>query len=79
MTGILLYELVLAAITIIGAVAVWFWNSPYDKLIGVAIVFAGAVPFIVVAGFLDVAVAVSLIMPIGTIFVLRLREVEDID
>jgi energy-converting hydrogenase A subunit D len=73
------YEIVLVAIALAGAFSVWHWKDQYEKLIGLAIITAGVLPFIVIAGFLDVAIAVALIMPIATIIVLRLEEVEEDD
>lgn len=70
------YEIVLAVIALAGAFAVWSWKNQYEKLIGLAIVTAGVLPFIVIRGYLDVAIAVALVMPIATIIVLRLEEVE---
>jgi len=73
------YEIILAIIALSGAFSVWSSKDQYEKLIGLAIITAGVLPFIVISGYLDVAIAVALIMPITTIIVLRLEEVESVD
>ena len=67
----------LAGLIFLGAVATALWKNPFDKLIGISILSAGVIPFIVTQGFLDVAIVISLIIPITTILVLLLlgREV----
>ncbi|MDG6256089.1 MAG: EhaD family protein [Methanomicrobiaceae archaeon] len=61
---------VFAAIALIGTVSAAFKRDPFDKLIGIGVLAAGVLPFVVVRGYLDVAVAVALIVPVTTIIVL---------
>ena len=43
---------------------------PFDKLISLSVLIAGVFPFIVDRGLLDVAIALALIAPLSTIFIL---------
>lgn len=61
---------VLAAIVLAGAVGAAWVRDPFSKLIALGVMIGGIVPFIVARGYLDVAIAVSLIAPLATIFVL---------
>ncbi|QYZ78405.1 DUF2108 domain-containing protein [Methanofollis formosanus] len=61
---------VLAAIVLAGAVATALVRDPFSKLIALGVMIGGVIPFIVARGYLDVAIAVSLIAPLATIFVL---------
>lgn len=66
-------EIVLAACTVlvlIGMAAVILNRDPFDKLISLPLLIAGAFPFIVDRGYLDVAAATALIAPLSTIFIL---------
>ena len=47
-----------------------FNRDPFDKLISLSVLIAGIFPFIVDRGFLDVAIALALIAPLSTIFIL---------
>lgn len=62
--------IVLAAIVLAGALATALVRDPFSKLIALGVMIGGVIPFIVARGYLDVAIAVSLIAPIATIFVL---------
>ena len=63
--------LALALIAILGAVSVYIKRSPFDKLIGLAVMMAGVIPLIVMKGYIDVAILVAIIMPLTTIFILQ--------
>ncbi|MDH7592822.1 MAG: EhaD family protein [Methanomicrobiales archaeon] len=67
-----LLQLVFGAIATLGAIATAMKHDPFDKLISLGLIAAGTVPFIVARGLLDVSVAVSIIGPLGTIFILLL-------
>lgn len=71
-----LLQLAFGMIAILGAIATALRSDPFDKLISLGLIAAGTVPFIVARGLLDVAVAVSIIAPLGTIFILLLCEGE---
>jgi energy-converting hydrogenase A subunit D len=64
--------LVLGLIAVLGTVSTAFSRDPFDKVIGLGLIAAGAIPFIVDRGYLDVAGATALIAPLGTIFILHL-------
>lgn len=59
-------------LSLFGGVATLFVRSAFDKLICLGILTAGVVLFLVEKGYLDVAIVVSLLMPVGTIFSLLL-------
>lgn len=67
---ILALEVTFGLIALAGAVSAALIRDSYGKLISLGILVGGIVPFIVDRGYLDVAIAVSLIAPITTIFVL---------
>ncbi len=58
------------ALAIIGALLTIVERDPFRKLISLGILVGGSVPFIVDRGLLDVAIAVALIAPLSTIFIL---------
>ena len=68
-----------AAIAIIGAVSAHIQHDRFDKLIAVGIIFGGIIPFIVDRGYLDIAILVSLIIPITTIITLQICRKEKPD
>jgi len=63
-------EIMFGFIALVGAVSAALIRDYYGKLISLGILVAGVIPFIVDRGYLDVAITVSLIAPIATIFVL---------
>lgn len=68
-----------AAIAIIGAASAHLQKDRFNKLIAVGIIFGGIIPFIVNRGYLDIAILISLIIPITTIIILQVcrREIDD--
>jgi len=58
-------------IALIGAFTTYLRTSPFDKLIGVAIMTGGVIPFVVIKGYLDVAIVIALVVPVTTIFMLQ--------
>ena len=66
-------EIILAAsaiLILIGMAATIFNRDPFDKLISLSVMIAGVFPFIIDRGLLDVAIALALIAPLSTIFIL---------
>ncbi|KLK87933.1 hypothetical protein SZ63_08025 [Methanoculleus sediminis] len=59
-----------AAVALIGTVSAHLQRDRFNKLIAVGIIFGGIAPFIAARGYLDVLIAVSLIVPITTIIIL---------
>lgn len=45
-------------------------KDPFAKLISLSIIAGGAIPFIIDRGYLDVAIAVAIIAPLSTLFLL---------
>ncbi|NLA38448.1 MAG: DUF2108 domain-containing protein [Methanomicrobiales archaeon] len=66
----LILQAAFGLIALAGAVSAALIRDSYGKLISLGILVGGVMPFIVDRGYLDVAIAVSLIAPIATIFVL---------
>jgi energy-converting hydrogenase A subunit D len=66
-----------AAIAVIGAVATLLQENPFDKLISLGMLSAGVIPFIVDRGYLDVAIAFALIVPVTTFFILLVSRREE--
>ncbi len=65
------YIIILGLIAVLGVISVYIKKSPFDKLIGLAIMMGGVIPLIVLKGYLDVAILVAIIMPLTTIFILQ--------
>ena len=61
-----------ALLVLVGGLATLFVRSAFNKLIMLGILSAGAILFFVADGFLDAAIAVALLMPVGTLFILFL-------
>jgi len=68
-----------AAVAIIGAVSAHIQHDRFNKIIAVGIIFGGIIPFIVDRGYLDIAILVSLIIPITTIIILQICRKERAD
>ena len=68
-----------AAVALIGVLGTYLQRDRFDKLIAVGIIYGGVLPFIVDRGYLDVAIVISLIIPITTIIVLPLTRRQDHD
>ena len=64
--------LMAAALVLLGGLAALISRSAFNKLILLGVLAAGAVMFFVRDGYLDAAIAVSLLMPVGTLFFLFL-------
>ncbi len=62
--------MVFGALVLAGALLTVVERDPYRKLISLGIMIGGAIPFIVDRGLLDVAIAVALIAPLSTLFIL---------
>ncbi len=64
--------LIFCAIALIGGLYAGFARDPYAKLIAIGIIAGGVMPLIIARGYVDVAAALALIIPLSTIFVLQL-------
>lgn len=67
-----LFAVLAVLLALIGGIATLAVKNPFDKLITLGILVSGAVIFMISRGYLDVAIVVSLMMPIGTLFILLL-------
>ncbi|MHB8163333.1 MAG: DUF2108 domain-containing protein [Methanoregula sp.] len=66
-------EIIMAAsamLILIGMAAAIVSRDPFDKLISLSVLIAGVFPFIVDRGLLDVTIALALIAPLSTVFIL---------
>lgn len=66
-------DIVMAACVILvlmGTFSAILGRDPFNKLISLSVMIAGVFPFIVDRGYLDVAAALALIVPLSTIFIL---------
>jgi len=66
-------EIIMAAAAILiltGMAAAIFNRDPFDKIISLSVMIAGVFPFIVDRGLLDVAIALALVAPLSTVFIL---------
>lgn len=61
---------VFAFIAITGTLGTIIERDPFAKLISLSVIAGGVIPFIVDRGYLDVAIAVAIIAPLSTIFLL---------
>ncbi|HJJ29779.1 MAG TPA: DUF2108 domain-containing protein [Methanocorpusculum sp.] len=59
-------------LALFGGIATLVVRSAFDKLICLGILVAGVVLFLVDKGYLDIAIVIALLMPIGTLFILLL-------
>ena len=64
--------LMAAFLILVGGIAALISKSAFNKLILLGVLTAGAVMLFVKDGFLDAAIAVALLMPVGTLFILFL-------
>ncbi|MBN1195169.1 MAG: EhaD family protein [Methanomicrobiaceae archaeon] len=65
-----IFAAIFGAIALIGAAGAAIERDPFAKLIAVGVIAGGVVPFIADRGYLDVAIAVALVVPVTTIFIL---------
>ncbi|NLV27572.1 MAG: DUF2108 domain-containing protein [Methanomicrobiales archaeon] len=64
--------LVFGIIILTGSIYAGLARNPYAKLIGIGIIGGGIMPLIIMRGYVDVAAALAVIIPLSTIFVLQL-------
>ncbi|NYT06389.1 MAG: DUF2108 domain-containing protein [Methanomicrobiales archaeon] len=65
-----LFAIVFGAIALLGAGAAVAERDPFARLIAIGVIAGGVIPFIADRGYLDVATAVALIVPVTTIVIL---------
>ncbi len=66
----LILAIVFAFLAVAGTLGTILERDPFAKLISLSVIAGGAIPFIVDRGYLDVAIAVAIIAPLSTIFIL---------
>jgi len=66
----LLPMLVFSLLIVLGTGGTIRERDPFAKLISLSLIAAGVIPFVVDRGYLDVAIALALIVPLSTFFLL---------
>jgi len=64
-------QIAFGLIMVLGCLSAAVSRNPFDKLISLAILAGGIMPFIIDYGYIDVAIVVALVTPITTIFLLQ--------
>lgn len=59
-------------IAIIGSCYAGFVRDPYVKLIAMGLIGGAIMPLIMMRGYVDVAAALAVIIPLSTVFILQL-------
>ncbi|HJJ88755.1 MAG TPA: DUF2108 domain-containing protein [Methanocorpusculum sp.] len=67
-----LFIVVALLLSLIGGIATVVIRDSFNKLISLGILVSGSIIFMTSRGYLDVAIIVSLLMPVGTLFILLL-------
>ncbi|MDD1724883.1 MAG: EhaD family protein [Methanospirillum sp.] len=70
MNDILLFPFCIMAVA--GAAYAGFARDPYAKLIGMGIIGGAVMPLIIIRGYMDVAAALAVIIPLSTVFILQI-------
>lgn len=64
-------QIAFGLIVVLGCLSAAVSRNPFDKLISLAVLAGGVMPFIINHGYIDVAVVVALVTPVTTIFLLQ--------
>lgn len=64
--------LVFGIILILGAIYAGYARDPYVKLISMGLMAGSVMPFIIDRGYLDIAAALAVIIPLSTVIILQL-------
>jgi energy-converting hydrogenase A subunit D len=59
-------------IAIIGSVYTGISRDPYRKLIAIGLLSGAIMPLLMDRGYVDIAIALALILPLSTVFILQL-------
>jgi energy-converting hydrogenase A subunit D len=59
-------------IAIIGAIYTGISKDPYQKLIAIGLLSGASMPLLMDRGYVDIAAALALILPLSTVFILQL-------
>ena len=70
MNEILLF--IFGGIAIIGAIYTGVTKDPYRKLIAIGLLSGASMPLLMDRGYVDIAAALALILPLSTVFILQL-------
>jgi energy-converting hydrogenase A subunit D len=64
--------LIFGGIAVIGALYTGISKDPYHKLIAIGLLAGAVMPLLIDRGYVDIAAALALILPLSTIFLLQL-------
>ena len=67
-----LFIYLLGGIAMIGAVGTGLYKDPYQKLIAIGLLSGATMPLLMYRGYVDIAIALALILPLSTVFILQL-------
>lgn len=70
MNEILLW--IFGGIAVIGSIYTGISKDPYQKLISIGLLSGASMPLLMDRGYVDIAIALALILPLSTIFILQL-------
>ena len=59
-------------IMVVGSLYAGLARDPYVKLIAIGLIGGGVLPLIMMRGYVDVAAALAVIIPLSTVFILQL-------
>ncbi|MDD3573725.1 DUF2108 domain-containing protein [Methanospirillum sp.] len=69
---IILVLVLCCTMILIGGIYAGYARDPYTKLIALGIIGGGTMPLIIARGYVDIAMALAIIIPLSTVFVLQL-------
>ena len=69
---IILVLVLCCTMILIGGIYAGYARDPYAKLIALGIIGGGIMPLIIARGYVDIAMALAIIIPLSTVFVLQL-------
>jgi len=59
-------------IAVVGAIYTGITKDPYQKLIAIGLLSGATMPLLMDRGYVDIAIALALILPLSTVFILQL-------
>jgi energy-converting hydrogenase A subunit D len=63
---------IFGCIAIIGSIYTGIARDPYQKLIAIGLLSGASMPLLMNRGYVDIAIALALILPLSTVFILQL-------
>lgn len=63
---------IFGGVAVIGSIYTGITKDPYQKLIAIGLLSGASIPLLMDRGYVDIAIALALILPLSTIFILQL-------